>query len=119
MYLKYIEKDANAEKDGMLEVGNFYKVLSCTNTTLSILDDADEKVEIPMMNMGIVPNGTKARLIKDIGSFEKTGNVGFVSSSIDAIIKAENNPSISYYFTPVDNENECYLCDREDFEIIR
>lgn len=119
MYLMYVKQCPEAEKTGMIEVGQFYKVLSCTTTTLFILDDADEQLEVPMLNMGIVPSGSHVRLTNDIEPGYSKGHTGIIQSNIDALAARENSSdSISYFFTP-DNDNDIVLlCDREDFELV-
>ena len=118
MYLKYVKKDVNAEKEGVLEVGKFYKVLSCTDTTFKILDDADKEIEIPMLNMGIAPDGTRVKLVNDVAPAGCKGDTGKIKSTIKSIVSYKKAPSISYFFIPDKNTEECYLCDREDFEIV-
>lgn len=118
MYLKYVTQNVEAEKKGMIEVGKFYKALSCNGTTVAILDDADDKLEIPLENMGIIANNTKVKLVKDM-IYRAKDTIGYVDSNITNLVAAQNSTdiiSVSYRFTPADDEELVILCDREDFE---
>lgn len=117
MYVKYTKKDENAEKNGVLEVGRFYKIIDFEKDIFFVLDEAGDKVAIPMLNMGIVPTDTKVRIVKEIPGCEvNIGDEGFIMSNIESIAKTDKSISVSYMFVPASNSEVAILCDREDFE---